>query len=66
MIRVFFVFLLIYVIFRIIRNITVFNLRSRSNHQEHFEEPAPPPSAKQTKIIKKDEGEYVDYEELKD
>jgi hypothetical protein len=39
-------------------------MRSRPSPKEDFQEPAPPP--KQTKIIKKDEGEYVDYEEIKD
>ncbi|MFA5815562.1 MAG: hypothetical protein WC865_08070 [Bacteroidales bacterium] len=64
MIRIFFVILLIYLIFRFIRNITVFTMRSRSVPKDDIEEP--PPAPKQTKMIEKDEGEYVDYEELKD
>jgi hypothetical protein len=39
-------------------------MRSRSRHEDIAEEPPQPP--KQNKIIEKDEGEYVDYEELKD
>lgn len=62
--RVFLVILLFYLIFRFIRNITVITMRSRSVPKDDPAEPQPAP--KQTKIIEKDEGEYVDYEELKD
>ena len=64
MIRTFLIILLIYLLFRFIRNITVFSMRSRSVPKDDIKEPAPAP--KQSKMIKKDEGEYVDYEELKD
>lgn len=60
--RVLVVILLIYLIFRFLRNITVFTMRSRSVQKEDFTEPSPPP--KTNKLIEKDEGEYVDYEEL--
>ena len=58
------VILLIYLIYRFIRNIAVITMRSRQPHKETFEEQAPAP--KPTKIIEKDEGEYVDYEEVKE
>ena len=42
---------------------TVFTMRSASAPRNDFKEPEPAPKMK--KIIKKDEGEYVDYEEVK-
>ena len=62
MIRTFLVILLIYLIFRFIRNITVFTMRSRPGPKETIQDP--PAATKQTKIIEKDEGEYVDFEEV--
>ncbi|MFA6128150.1 MAG: DUF4834 family protein [Bacteroidales bacterium] len=56
--------LLIYLIFRFLRNITVFATRSRNVQKDTFEEPAPTP--RPTKLIEKEEGEYVDFEEVKD
>ena len=64
MIRIFLVIFLTYLIFRVIRNITVFTMRSRSVPGDDLKEP--PPAPKQAKIIKKDEGEYVEFEEVKD
>ena len=60
----FLVILLIYLIFRFLRNITVFSMKSRSVPEDDFKKP--PSTPKQTKIIDKDEGEYVDFEEVKD
>ena len=61
--RALLVILIFYLIFRFIRNISVFTMRSHSVPQD---DPAPsPPPAKQKKIIDKDEGEYVDYEEVR-
>lgn len=61
--KIFLILLLIYLIYRFIRNITIYTLRSRSGKATDPEPPVQQP--KQTKIIEKDEGEYVDYEELK-
>ena len=57
------ILILIYLIYRFIRNITVFTFRSGGVGEEP---PAGPEStpAKKNKMINKDEGEYVDYEEL--
>ena len=55
--------ILIYLIFRFIRNITVFTARSRTAPKDNITEPAP--THKPTKMINKDEGEYVDFEEVK-
>jgi len=63
MFRILLIFLVIYLIFRFIRNITIFTVRSRPTQEDQYQEPAPAP--KQNKLIEKDEGEYVDYEELK-
>ena len=63
MIRFFLVFLLFYLIFRIIRNVTVFTARSRRVPEDDFKKPEP--AAKPNKLIEKDEGEYVDYEDIK-
>jgi hypothetical protein len=40
-------------------------MRSRSVPKDDFAEPAPSPAPKTTKMIEKDEGEYVDFEEVK-
>jgi hypothetical protein len=56
--------ILIYLIFRFLRNITIFNVRSRKVQKDPVEDPAPP--SKSSKMIEKDEGEYVDFEEIKD
>ncbi len=56
--------LLIYLLIRLIRNVRVFTMRTGLFRQADPEPPAPP--ARQNKIIAKDEGEYVDYEDLKD
>lgn len=63
MIRILLVILFIYLIFRFLRNITVFLMRARPNKEDDIQEPAPAP--KQPKLIQKDEGEYVDFEEVK-
>lgn len=64
MIRIILIVLLIYLIFRFIRNISVFT--ARSGHARGKDREQPPSTPKQTKIIKKNEGEYVDYEEVKE
>lgn len=61
--RVLIVFLVIYLIYRFLRNISVFTMRSRPVHEQEQEPPVTPP--KQSKLIEKDEGEYVDYEDVK-
>ena len=62
--------LLIFLILRFFGNFRVYTMGSRSSryNDEVTPEPThqPQPQAKPTKIIAKDEGEYVDYEELKD
>jgi hypothetical protein len=58
------ILLLIYLIYRFFRNIVVYAMRSHTRREDIPEEPPQP--SKQNKIIEKDEGEYVDYEELKD
>jgi hypothetical protein len=67
MITTIFAILIIYLIFRVLRNITVYTMRSGPGAADFRKEPskADNPSPKQTKIISKDEGEYVDYEEIK-
>ncbi len=57
------VIILIYLVFRILRVATVFTMRSASGSRNDFKEPEPAP--KPNKMIKKDEGEYVDYEEVR-
>lgn len=61
--RIFLIILLIYLVFRFLRNIVLYLLRSRPNKNDDIHEPEPTP--RQTKLIPKDEGEYVDYEEVK-
>ena len=61
--KILLIFLLVYLIYRFLRNITFFTMRSRSVREDIPEPPASQP--KQKKIIDKDEGEYVDYEEIK-
>lgn len=63
MIRIFLILLLIYLIYRFIRNITVITTGSHRIRKDDMEKPAE--GTRQTKIIKKDEGEYVDFEEVK-
>lgn len=63
MIRIIAVIILIYLIFRVLRIITVFAMRSRSVQEDESREPEKAP--KQAKLIPKDEGEYVDFEEVK-
>jgi hypothetical protein len=63
MIRIFLILLLIYLIFRFIRNITVITMGSRRVRKDDMEKPAQ--GTKPTKIISKNEGEYVDFEEVK-
>jgi hypothetical protein len=62
--KVLLILILIYLIYRFIRNITFFMARSRKVYQDNPPEPDITP-AKKTKMIDKDEGEYVDYEEMK-
>lgn len=57
------VVILIYLLYRFIRNMRIITLRTRKAPKDDIQES--PPAPKQTKIINKDEGEYVDYEELK-
>jgi hypothetical protein len=64
MFRIFLIILLIYLIYRFIRNITLFAWKSRP--QSDDEVIKPPPAPKQEKIIDKNEGEYVDFEEIKE
>jgi hypothetical protein len=61
--KIFLIILLIYLIYRFIRNITFFAMRSRRPREEFTQEPETS-VAKKTKIIDPDEGEYVDYEEI--
>jgi hypothetical protein len=58
--------IVIFLIFRFLRNLTIFTMGSRMHPKEDIDEPVPPPAPKANKMINKDEGEYVDYEELKD
>jgi hypothetical protein len=61
--RVLWVLLTIYLIYRVIRIGLFFATRSRRARQDDPEPTVQPP--KQSKIIDKNEGEYVDYEEIK-
>jgi len=63
--KIFLTILLIYLIFRFIRSISILSFRSRPLFRDDPPE-TPPPAPKQNKIIEKDEGEYVDFEEMKD
>ena len=63
MFRLLLFILLIYLVYRFIRNLSIFTVGSRRTRQEDPVEP--PPAPKQNKIIEKNEGEYVDYEEIK-
>ncbi|MDD4645600.1 MAG: DUF4834 family protein [Bacteroidales bacterium] len=62
--KVFLVLILIYLIIRLFRNLTVMSFSSRTVQNDDIQQPPPPP--KPTKIIEKDEGEYVDFEEMKE
>jgi len=61
--RILIFIVLIYLVFRFIRNITFFTAKSRPAPDDDHAEPASSPKPK--KMIKKDEGEYVDFEEVK-
>jgi len=61
--KLFWILLTIYLIYRFIRLGLFFATRSRRVRGDEPEPPVQPP--KQTKIIDKNEGEYVDYEEIK-
>jgi hypothetical protein len=62
MIRFLFILLLAYLLYRLIRIFFVVLFTGRKKRDE-FSEPEPEPTRKK-KIIDKDEGEYVDFEEL--
>jgi hypothetical protein len=61
--KIFWILLLIYLIYRFIRITLFFTTRSRRVQKDDPEPTVQPP--RQTKIIDKSEGEYVDYEEVK-
>jgi hypothetical protein len=52
-------------IYRLIRSVTLISRATRSYHIDREEPPETAETQKTTKLIAEDEGEYVDYEEIK-
>ena len=63
MFRYLLILLLIYLVYRLIRFYLIIRKATRKMKDEMT--PDEPPKTKNDKLIGKDEGEYVDYEEMK-
>ncbi len=58
------ILLAVYVVYKLIKMLFIGMFTSRKPPSDSFQSPPEPPKNK--KIITKDEGEYVDYEEVDD
>lgn len=63
MFRFLFLILLIYLVYKVIRMLFAVKRVTRKFQEEEFDADKPQP--KEKKLIGRDEGEYVDFEEMK-